>query len=219
MKHIFISRHLTEDSPFRKTFASLPHIIHDKSLIQFEAIAFKYTESIDWIFFYSKKGVDFFLKQTSFPPQTKIATLGKATAIYLESLGYTVHFAGMGDPYMTAQAFLDFAKAQKVLFPQAKNSRQSIEKILGAQIFSQPIIVYDNQPIKNINIFVCDILIFTSSLSVEIYYNNYPQNEKQKIIAIGKTTFETLQNLGIENIYMSKYATEEALLETCISLL
>ena len=60
MKKIFISRELNSDSIFKIKFENKGFEIWDESLLEFELIPFEKIPAVDWIFFYSQKGVHFF---------------------------------------------------------------------------------------------------------------------------------------------------------------
>ena len=69
--------------------------IFGQSLLQFSPIHFKSIPSTEWVFFYSKKGVDFFMEQVqqSVIFQKKVSTfkwavMGKGTATALSKYNY-----------------------------------------------------------------------------------------------------------------------------------
>lgn len=219
---VFISRNLEPDSIFQKKLTAKGFDVQGVSLIHFESIEFSQIRDVDWIFFYSKKGIQFFfegLKKIDANWQEsmkkyQLATIGEASAAYLEKIYKKPDFAGNGEPKETATEFLKYAKGKRVLFPQATNSRQSIQKLLSDEITALSLVVYENQAAEGFAIANdFDILVFTSPLNVEIYFKERNYVSGQRIIAIGNTTAEALENVGMERIEIAKEPSEEGLIE------
>lgn len=210
---IFISRQLTPNSPLNALKSQWK--IVDYSLLQFETIHFQELPDSDWIFFYSQKGVVHFFDQvnTDDIAGRKIAAFGAKTANALKDFEVPVHFIGTGYADQTAPAFLLLASGETIIFPRASNSRKSMQKSLGQKIEAIDLVVYDNIPKEKVVIPPCDILIFTSPLNAKTYFQHYPRLEAQKIIAIGKTTAGTINELGIRQIFIPDHPNEEALLK------
>ena len=166
---------------------------------------------MDWIFFYSKKGVEFFLQGLSIPisPAIQLATMGAGTANKLIEKGYQPTFTGTGLPKETAHSFLQYADAQKVLFPRATKSMRSIQTILKEKIEVYDLEVYANTPKTSFQIPAVSCLVFTSPLNVQTYFGQY-RYDKQLVIAIGPTTLKALNRLNIP-CKMAKEPTEKAL--------
>ena len=224
MHKIFISRNLTTTSPFKKELAGMAMEIIGQSLIQFSPTPFTTLPKVDWIFFYSKNGVKYFLEMVKSSPafsrkMVKWAVMGKGTAEALATYQIQPDFIGNGRPKATAQAFGEIAKGQKVLFPRAKNSKKSIQNLLRTQLAVNDLIVYENEVKANFTIPYCDVLVFTSPLNAKAYFQKYPLKTKQKIIAIGKTTEKTLQQLGIKNSLIAAKPSETALAKAVQAIL
>ncbi|MCP4441297.1 MAG: uroporphyrinogen-III synthase [Aureispira sp.] len=219
-KTIFISRQLSSDSVFLDSFNPAKFNVIGKSLIEFKPILFKEVPSSDWLFFYSKNGVKYFFEQIAKPnalPQ--LATIGTSTAQYLEEhYPFQVSFIGTGDPQSTATQFLKQAKGLDITFVQAMQSKQSVQLLLGKQINSKSLIVYKNSPIKDIKNPDADILVFTSPMNAEIYFQHFPYVETLEIVAIGKSTAKTLKKLGIRNYLIADAPNEEALAKKVLEL-
>lgn len=219
-KHIFISRNLKKDSIFQALLEGKA-VLEAQSLVEFEGLPVEELPSCDWLFFYSKKGLEFgwpSLKELA--SKAKIAVLGAASGEYFQKeLGQLADFVGTGEPVGTAAAFLEVAKGKKVCFVQAQHSRQSVAKLLGNQVQAQSLVVYNNVPKAVVKLPVCDILVFTSPLNAQTYYTHYQPNEQQQVIAIGKTTAGALVELGIKNYLIAPAPHERALANCCLSLL
>lgn len=219
-KRIFISRNLAADSVFKAALEEQAQL-EAQSLIQFEAVPIVALPECDWLFFYSKKGIDFgWASLQSMRPFPKVAVLGQASAEYLaQKHSYKADFVGTGAAEATAQAFLSHAKDQRVCFVQAQNSRQSVAKQLGQQVQAQTLVVYANTPKTALSIPPCDILVFTSPLNAQAYYAHYPPQAGQAVVAIGQTTAKALEQLEITNFNIAPQPHERALADTCLSLL
>lgn len=196
----FISRHLTESSPFRERLATLGWEVVGCSLVKFQPLPFGPLPTADWVFFYSKTAVRFFLEGLGGPPPSALrwAALGQGTAAAMLEAGLRVDFTGTGDPESTAAAFGTLARGQRVLFPQARQSQQSVERLLAGAIQAVSLIVYDNLPVENPIVPPCQILVFTSPLNAAAYFHAYTLQKGQQVVAIGHTTAAALRRLGID---------------------
>ncbi|MCB9032896.1 MAG: hydroxymethylbilane synthase [Chitinophagales bacterium] len=194
---IFISRDLDADSYLKQ---SLQDSIIGKSLIDFKAVDFSFNNTYDWLFFCSKRAVDFFFTTVdkNHMSTTKIAALGKATAFHLQQKNINVDFIGDSIGATSAEKFASITKG-KVAFPMANNSSMSVQKALANfnHIQTENIIVYSNQPIQNIAQQHENILVFTSPMNAENYFSQFQLLENQQVIAIGKATSTALQQLNI----------------------
>ncbi len=218
---IFISRELEADSLFFELLPSEKYTLYHESLIDFSPMSFDSIPACDWVFFYSRKGVQFALQIESFKnfiQEKKIAAMGEATATSLQFLNIKTNFIGNGNPEQTANDFLHQAKGQRILFPQAQHSRQSIQRILGDKIEAHSLIVYQNKMRQNFNIPYCDYLVFTSPLNAQAYCQKYEVKTRQKIFAIGETTAAALVDLGIEKVIVANQASEKALAQAILEV-
>ncbi len=214
MPKVFISRELSPDSVFLQKLVAAGYEVIGKSLVQFSSVSFTTLPDTDWIFFYSKTAVGFFFetsRKADLPINAQLAALGEGTAKAIEKQGFQTNFTGNGEPSATAKAFLNIAKGKRVLFPRAANSRQSIQQLLENQIIVIDLIVYQNEPRTDFALPICQWLVFTSPLNAEAYFQRYPLQANQKILAIGETTAQTLRKLKLINPYISDSPSEEAL--------
>lgn len=219
MSKIFISRSLSPDSIFLQKLQAAGFEVIGESLMQFSPVRFTNLPQTDWIFFYSKKAVRFFfenLQKTDLQINAKLAALGEGTAMEIEKQGFKPYFVGNGEPEATAINFIKVAKNQRVIFPRAENSRQSVQQLLQGQIEELDIVVYQNEPRQDFDIPECEWLVFTSPLNAEAYFQRYSTKAGQKIIAIGETTAGVLRTIGLEKIQISESPSEEALADAIL---
>jgi uroporphyrinogen-III synthase len=215
---VFISKQLKPDSEFVRFLKSRGHDVHAESLITFSPVQFDRFPETDWLFFYSKPGVRFFLQQVGDEKlvNKKIAAIGTGTAEYLEKIYRAPDFSGDADPLITAAAFLAEARGRSVLFLRAKENRQSIQQLLGDKIFQEELVVYENKPRTDFELPFFEVLVFTSPLNAETYFSKYPPLKNQRIIAIGDTTREKLTELGLKNVELTDAASDESIAKVVV---
>ncbi|MEM7102487.1 MAG: uroporphyrinogen-III synthase [Bacteroidota bacterium] len=220
---VFISRDLPPDSPFRGMLASRGCTVSGNSLITINPEPFELVPTANWIFFYSKNGVEHFYSQLDEDQKRKlpvrVATLGSATAKALDKWAIPPTFIGNGDPLETAEMFVEIAIGQHVLFPQARQSRQSVQSILEEHILPISLVVYSNKKKAEVPKQNETCLVFTSPLNAQSYFDKHNIDSHQKVIAIGKTTGSALADLGLSDYVVSKSPKEDILAETVAQLL
>ena len=211
---IFISRDLKRDSALVQRLEATGDIVIAESLIEFDFVPFNYFPFCEWIFFYSPRCVKYFFEMAK-PNRynnSKFGVMGPGTAKAMIEQGIVPDFIGNGNPEQTAESFGDEAYEQRVLFPQAENSRKSIEKLIADQVEVIDMVVYTNSPKKNFTIPDVDILVLTSPLNAQTYFSKYSLKETQKVLAIGKTTADSLRNLSIYKFEVASSPTMEGIL-------
>ena len=225
MTRVFISRHLPENSSFREKLASFGSFnIQDEPLIDLMPIPFSIIEPCDWIFFSSKNAVSFFFKQIKtlsikIPTSVKWGAIGLATAKELLTYQITADFSGNGNPEEVGISFSTLVTGKKVLFPSAKNSRESIQQFIKNEALEIiNLSIYDNLPKSDFDIVPSDIYVFTSPLNVIAYSKKHDLSDKN-CIAIGETTAKQLKDSGALSILMSPFTTEESMAQTIIDFL
>mgnify|MGYP001071406330 CR=1 FL=1 len=217
-KRIFISRAIGESDYFKRYLSHFKHEVYATSLLEFSSVTLNGMPQTDWVFFSSKNGVKYFVAKYKDKMQhLQLAVIGSGTQKALEQHGLSPHFVGTDsdDVATIAQQFATLAEGKKVLFPQAEQSMQTIQKTLGKRIHSINLVVYKNKIVKQFDIPPCDILVFTSPMNLQAYCNKYHIAAHQKIVAIGKSTAAALVKLGYNN-YILPYAHDElSLADVC----
>lgn len=215
-KTLFISRSLAPDSPVR-AFAQKHQLqLCAESLIEFTPVQFGTLPRADWLFFYSKNGVRYFMRTMRERRQKidiPVAVLGLGTLNALKEFGKSADFAGNGRPEEVAAAFKKIAAGQRILFVRALQSRRSIQQLLQDELLVDELIVYANDirlPSRN---FQGDYLLFTSPMNVQAYAQKYELNAAELIIAIGQTTAAKLSALGAVDVQVAARPDEVAMLE------
>lgn len=217
-KNVFISKDLDENSYFKQAMQQKNYTLTAKSLIEFTPIKYGLVPDVQWIFFSSKHAVQYFFEQAPYLFEyIQFAAIGEGTANALKQKGLPIGFEGKGnDLTIIAKQFQEIANNTAVLFPQAQNSLQTIQKQLPNSIQTINLVVYNNKPLPQIQLpNNLDILVFTSPQNVEAFCNKYTIKPTQKLIAIGTTTANALQQAGHTNITIAQQPTEIALADVC----
>lgn len=209
IRSIFISRNSTE-LPLLAEFCE-QHAINllDHSLISFESVLTKYTNTPDVLFFSSIRSAEFYLAQNQISPHTAIATIGYKTAEKLKELGLKINFIGStaGDPESVAKEFSSWLNGRKVLIPCSDRSNRSIASFLPEDQVEE-IVIY-RTGFTPVEISLCDMYVFSSPSNVESFLilNKLPENAL--VVAWGKTTEKTLNKHGIKPTLVLSTSTEE----------
>jgi len=219
MQKVFISRNLKLDSIFKQLLENENFEVYGASLIEFKPVNFKIPNKPDWLFFYSKNGVRFFIEKVGLDyfKNVKIGVIGEGTATYLKTKNLIPDFIGTGEPKETAWQFSKVVKRSNVLFLRAKTSRKSVQSLLNDSIEIRDLVVYENVPKKNVEIGLFDLLVFTSPMNVEAYFEDRQIVDNQQVIAIGETTGKALKKLNIQNFIIAKQPSEMGLAEAILS--
>ncbi|MFM9950553.1 MAG: uroporphyrinogen-III synthase [Saprospiraceae bacterium] len=211
-KKVFISRPAPPESVFRRLLEPQGFEVDGRSLVAFSALPFVLPASFDWVFFYSGQGGRFFFEHLNktgvvLPENTRFGAIGPGTAKLLK----TVHFVGDGAPQSTAKAFGTVAAGKRVLFPRAADSRQSVQLLLGNTVEALDLVVYQNEPLREIVFSDAAALIFTSPLNAQAYFLAHRLLPGQKVFAIGQTTARALSDMRIVPEAVAPQPSEEAL--------
>jgi uroporphyrinogen-III synthase len=217
---VFISRICDENSIFRKILTEKGIALCDESLIDFSPLDFQVPDDYDWLFFYSKKGVEyFFAANPKLSNLVKIAALGMGTAAgVLQYAAKTPDFSGDGIPESTAESFKKIAAGQRVLFVRAMESKKSVQNLLKDELTVMELIVYKNVPKTDIKKSDADVLVFTSSLNAEAYLKKYSPEKNQQLAAIGKPTVETMALMGFRDVFCADSPQEASLADLVLKI-
>ena len=220
-KSVFISRNLTPISPILITLNSMGYEVLNESLIKISQIRFTHTPPTQWIFFSSKNAIQYFFAQK---PEinigVKFGVMSAVSAEYLMEFGKKSDFIGTGvDVTQIAKDFAEFIKDDTVLFPQAIDSLQTIQRQLSFTNICHNLFVYKTTPRIDFELQPAEVLVFTSPSNVQAYFEKYKLVKGQKVVAIGSTTFSQLKNYGVKNIGLPSTFDEPGLLNAIIEQL
>lgn len=206
---VFISRNSEDAKIFCRQARDYGFKIIAQSPIAFQQVKIQQIPATDWIFFSSKKSVDFlFNQQPSIATATKLAAIGSGTADALKRHGVSPDFEGNDQSTSdTAENFLKIANGKSVLFPVAENGMRSVQKICEQQLEIQELVIYRTISQKIQLYQKPDILVFTSPSAFENFHRQF--DKQQGIyVAIGISTYNSIKSAGIDSVQMT-YATHE----------
>lgn len=212
---IFISRNLHIDSVFLvlKQIQNLKIIA--EPLIKITQIPFSYTPQTQWLFFSSKNSIiHFFAQNPQLQFGVKYGVISSDSADFLSN-NYNVKasFIGEGvDLVKIAKDYRDVLGDESVLFPQAMDSLQTIQKQLAFTNTTYNLYTYKTILKTDFDIPYTDIVVFTSPSNVVAYFNKYKIDSRQTVVAMGTSTKYKLSEFGVKNVLLPKEFTELGLL-------
>lgn len=223
LKKIFISRKVKPNSPLRHMLPASSFELHGESLIQFTPIPFDHLPDTDWIFFYSSNGVRYFFEgllqnKLTLHSEIKFGAIGGGTAATLKLFVNQAHFIGSGDPVATSQKFNAEVKGKSILFIRALQSKKSIQKMLGPDVTICDLPVYRNEVRVKFELPTCDVIVLTSSLNAEAYFEKYSWNANQMVVAIGQPTAVTIRKVTDKDPLIPSEPSEEAIAQLILRL-
>ena len=201
---VFISRDISEQSYFRRALEKHNMEIEGRSLIRTVPVITKLDpyilRDIDWVFFASKNAVEYFFNlQPALPKKVQFGVMGSGSEDVLRRNGHFADYVGeSGDTTEVAQEFAKLANSSTVLFPRAENAMRNIQKGLSADTKIIDLPVYETVLVDEIEASGADVLVFTSPSKVDAYFADNLVDPSQKLIAIGKSTGNKLDELGLK---------------------
>ncbi|MBU0696440.1 MAG: hydroxymethylbilane synthase [Bacteroidetes bacterium] len=205
-KKVFISRELSEYSYFHKSLKKNDVEVEARSLIRtvptihkIDSYIFKH---VDWIFFSSKNGIEyFFALDPILPKELKFGVVGRGSEEALKQLGKVVSFIGdSSDTAEVAEEFATIANGKSILFPSAKESLRTIQQGLSPDTEIMDLVIYETILEDNIQQSFADVLVFTSPSNVEAYFQDNLLDPGQKVVAIGKSTGKKFDEMDVSYI-------------------
>ncbi|MGI4728010.1 MAG: hydroxymethylbilane synthase [Janthinobacterium lividum] len=202
--NLFISRDLSAHSYFRKAIEKNGTAIEARSLIRTVPIITKLDSyilrNVDWIFFTSKNGVEYFFNlHPQLPKKVKYGVMGTGSENALRALGYRADYVGESvDSADVGTEFAKLANGSTVLFPAAEDPMRSIHQALSAETKKIDLPVYETVLEEDAEPSAAEVLIFTSPSNVEAYFADNLLDVGQQVIAIGKSTGKKLDEIGVK---------------------
>lgn len=215
IKSVFISRKVEENGVFTRLKNNTNITLIDEPLIEINPVRYSYTPQTKWIFFSSKNSITYFFAQNPIlPANVNYGVVSIVSANYLLTFGKEANFIGQGNNMLQiAKDFKEALKNDSVLFPQAIDSLQTIQKQLSFANTCYNLYVYKTSIKSDFTIPYTDILIFTSPSNVLSYFNKYKIDTRQLVIAMGDATKYKLTEYGIFNVLVPNSFSENGLYE------
>jgi hydroxymethylbilane synthase len=210
---VFISREIPEQNYFRRALNKHKIKIEDRSLIRtvpmVNILDPFYLKNIDWIFFSSRNGVEFFFKlKPALSKKVKFGVVGRGSEDALRKYGHLADYVGeSGDIKEVAEDFALLVRGETVMFPRALDSLLSIQKSLFADTKVVDLPIYETILVDEVDKTYADVLIFTSPSNVEAYFAENLLDPGQKVIAIGSSTGKKFDEMGVS--YTMPFSPDE----------
>ncbi len=210
---VFISREVGENSYFRKALEKQHIEIEGRSLIRTFPIVNVldpfFLKNIDWIFFSSRNGVEYFFKLNPvLSKKVKFGVVGRGSEDSLRKFGHLADFVGEGgDILEVAEEFAKIADGETVMFPRAQDSLLTMQKYLTPQTKVVDLPIYETVVEDDIDGSSAEVLIFTSPSNVDAYFMENLLEPGQKVIAIGNSTGKKFDEMGVK--YTLPYSPDE----------
>lgn len=206
-KNIFISRKLKKDSLFHN-FSKEGYSLIDISLLKFSPIPFEEPKT-EWVFFYSKNGIDFFFDECPYNEKFKYGVMGPESATYFErKTTHSPNFTGNNKGKIIAEDFKNILHHSSISFVKAQNSLGSVEVHLAPSIIKNELICYNNEIDTTVNLPVCDIAALTSPMNAKAFFEINAETLKigaLRCYAIGETTANFIkENYNLSVLYCSE---------------
>ncbi len=210
---VFISRSLASDSIFN-SMSDVQFI--DRYLIEYTSIPFdlQLVKSCQWLFFYSKKSIDYFISQLDDTIEIqafKTICIGQKTAEYFETqtgvpVQHIIQYS-MGKPSDSIQ---DIVGKDPICFVQGKHSFERFQSSLPTDQVMQ-CIVYDNTRFLDAPIPACSYYIFTSPRNTLAFFTHQQLPADAIVLSIGNSTTNELKKHYSGKIHQSQSSSEESL--------
>jgi hydroxymethylbilane synthase len=210
---VFISREIGENNYLRRALNNHNIEIEGRSLIRtFPIVNILdpfYLKNIDWIFFSSRNGVEYFFKlKPALSKRIKFGVVGRGSEDALRRQGHLAGFVGeSGDIKEVAEDFAALVKGLTVMFPRAQDSLLSIQKSLSADTKIVDLPIYETVIVDELDQTHADVLIFTSPSNVDAYFADNLLDPGQQVIAIGNSTGKKFDEMGVS--YTLPYSPDE----------
>ncbi|MBX7182198.1 MAG: hydroxymethylbilane synthase [Bacteroidia bacterium] len=199
-KSVFITRTLKPDDYLVTAMNTYQYQLVGHSLIEIKPLKFTNLLPADWLFFTSKNGVRHFFGQlTNLGFSPKIGVAGRGTEKVLNEFGYQADFVGEGsDMNAVGKEFAALADGKSILFPQAADSLQTIQKHLSFSSRAINLLVYQTTRKKDVQIPDSDIVVITSPSNADVYFGREKFPEYKHLIAIGESTAHRIESYKIK---------------------
>lgn len=217
MATVFLSHRLSPKHALRAQLAVAGHRLVTRSMLRFETLEFELPQRTDWLFAYSRNGVEsFFAKRNAHQwlsqnEHIRLAAIGLKTAEAWSAAGLAVEFVGTGEPSSTASAFVQIASGDTVTFVQAQESRGSVAALVEHEISIQTLVTY-RAVSAAVDLPVVDLALVTSPRSAELFFEAINQALVPRVYCIGPTTAAAVEQMGHAVAGVAEVAEVEELL-------
>lgn len=199
IRSVFISKNVSENSNFLEFCSSRDIDLLHKSFITLSGVPL--SQEVDAraevFFFGSKNAFSYFLKLQISLEGIQIACIGKATAAFIRSKGFSVAFEGTdaSDVNQVAREFKFWLEDRFVSFFQSSLSKRSVSSVLPiSQV--QELVIYETKLTPVVLEKEMDCYVFTSPSNVLSFFLKNQLPERCIVVSWGKSTDEALSQQG-----------------------
>lgn len=214
IRSLFISTELPKENELRHFCLENNIELRAESLLSFDPVEHNSVFNGEVIFFSSIRCFQYYKGDL----RNKIlAVYGQGTANkilkYHPELKTQIEFIGeeTNDPATIAQDLVSWLENRTVLFPLGSKSLKSISKFIPKSQLEEQIVYTTQLNPKTIN--TVDICVFTSPSNVESYLQVNEINEQTSYIAWGKSTFNRLNELDINDLVLLIKSSYKSLID------
>lgn len=201
---VFISSELSRHGLLTNGAKAYGWDLNGESFINTEVVKVESIPDSDWIFFSSPSSVSLF-PDLDLLDERKIGAMGEGTAAVLADLGFHIDYTGTGvTTEETAAEFALFAGGDKVLFPHSDISLQRVQALVKDELEVINLNTYTTKARTDMGLRTEETIIFTSPSNASAYLAVHKIGDGQKVIAIGPTTGDTLNEAGIAHAVARK---------------
>lgn len=188
-----------------------------KACIRLHALEVAPPPAADWLFFLSPSGVELFAPRYS-AAGFQISALWRGTAEAVRRrLGREPDFTGHSED--SEEAIREFVgrlgPKETVTVAQGELSRRRFRGLLPESRLREWTF-YSNEPDPPPIPSEADYLLFTSPSNAEAYLSRHKRGADQRVVAIGRTTFGRLRELGHGDALLSEEPSEKGLWEAVV---
>jgi len=198
-RKVFITRNVNENDGLKKALEQNGFKVEGKSLVEHKPIPIKKVPDTEWIFFSNVRSAQFFFLDKPDIGKAKIGCQNKQVADTIRKSGHRAAFIGGADSKLVTKQFENVSGARSVCYPKGMRDLRSFQD--------------ENQRVKNVDLFVydtvkhgdfkipkSDIIVFTSPANV-LTFLEQQKITKEKVIAYGDPTMNTLKAKGVVGIF------------------
>jgi hydroxymethylbilane synthase len=219
-KSVYITRTLKEGEYLVNAMKAHGYKLNGHSLIDIKPLKFTNLQQTDWIFFSSKNSVRHFFGQIdnlNFSPRIGVA--GKGTEKVLHEFGYQADFVGeVSDMNAVGKDFAKLVDGKSILFPQAADSLQTIQKHLSFSSRAINLLVYQTTRKKDVSIPDSDIVVVTSPSNADVFFGRELFPRYQHLIAIGESTANRIESYKIKGFSIANRPDDLGITEMIFSV-
>lgn len=185
-----------------------------QTFISFQGKEFTVPTENQILFFGSKRGFDFYRKQSEIKSETILACVGKATADHIHNKGFKTNFIGekSSDPKAVSLQLKKWLNGRKITFVYSNQSSKQVASALESKQYKE-IVVYQTVPTPVQLEIQPEVLVFTSPSNVRSFLEVNQVAQDAHVIAWGESTAKELVLAQVNSHFTMKEAAKSELMD------